>query len=782
MGAYSSAVTWTATGGTITTAGVFTPSGVGKASCTANSAQTGFTKVSGSAPITVTAPPSISSVRPAAGLAGQSIAVTITGLNTNFASGVTTASFGAGISVGGAPEGSAGPVAVNSPTTITAQISIDPSGSSGDRAVTVGTGTQEASQLSGFDVVTEQTGATGTGGDFSFSSFTVQAVDVASQLPLPNIKVALLNDGASQGLIATDPSGNYAPEIGLLASGPTLSSIVARAAEGKRPSDPNMGGPEAQTQATLQLPMTSLSSLGTLGPLGIAQAAASLTGAMWQSLVNQCESACAQDSASCEKNVTLSDLRSQILTSLGANEAQEFAQAGYFYLLDSAFPDSATALGGVDEAFSVVTAAPAAIDNTLTVLEEIEGINYQLEGYQWTSTFNACEEIPQYLNVPLVGLGSFLVMYPLEAPNGTVSTTVSGVVKDATTGNGVSGATVDVGPGGGYDFSEVTSSNGTFSGSVVGVPGEDYTIMVEAPGYVTGFSQFTITQNNQPVSTAIYLAPYSSTQPVIQSVTPIVAAAAQGIIISGTGFGTGPQTTTLSDGSVETLACNVTTPSLAINDSGSGSDSWSAGRNTCANSDLIGIDLVSWSNTQIVLNGFGTALGNASKPATWNIAPGDPITVNLSGANQSGTATYNLQVSPATPVTPAGATTVAVQSNQAWTDTGVNLSVGATVTVSATGFVVLTTDGHIPPMSPAGFPPNCTAGEVYGQLNLSAFPNQQLPCWSLIGQIGSGGTIFEVGTNYTFQAQTAGELYLGINDNNLPDNSGNWTTVINVTQ
>ncbi len=56
-GAYSSAVTWTATGGTITSGGIFTPSGTGTGSCIANSAQAGYTNVSGSAPITITSAP-----------------------------------------------------------------------------------------------------------------------------------------------------------------------------------------------------------------------------------------------------------------------------------------------------------------------------------------------------------------------------------------------------------------------------------------------------------------------------------------------------------------------------------------------------------------------------------------------------------------------------------------------------------------------------------------------------------------------------------------------------
>jgi hypothetical protein len=62
-GAFTSTVTWTATGGTITSGGVFTPSAAGNASCTANSVQSGYTNISGSAAITVTAaPPTITSV------------------------------------------------------------------------------------------------------------------------------------------------------------------------------------------------------------------------------------------------------------------------------------------------------------------------------------------------------------------------------------------------------------------------------------------------------------------------------------------------------------------------------------------------------------------------------------------------------------------------------------------------------------------------------------------------------------------------------------------------
>jgi len=53
-GAFSKNVTWSATGGTITSSGVFTPSGAGTGTCTATSAQSGYSNVSGQATINVT--------------------------------------------------------------------------------------------------------------------------------------------------------------------------------------------------------------------------------------------------------------------------------------------------------------------------------------------------------------------------------------------------------------------------------------------------------------------------------------------------------------------------------------------------------------------------------------------------------------------------------------------------------------------------------------------------------------------------------------------------------
>jgi RHS repeat-associated protein len=104
------------------------------------------------AALTVNPPASISSITPNSGQAGQTLPVSITGLYTNFVQGSTQASFGPGISVGGASLGAFGPVTVTAPTSATAQLTIDPSATVGSQTVTVQTGAQQESLANGFTI------------------------------------------------------------------------------------------------------------------------------------------------------------------------------------------------------------------------------------------------------------------------------------------------------------------------------------------------------------------------------------------------------------------------------------------------------------------------------------------------------------------------------------------------------------------------------------------------------------------------------------------------------
>ncbi len=95
----------------------------------------------------------LASINPSSGAVGTILTVVIAGVNTNFVQGQTLATFGPGISVGGSPFGQAGTVTVSSPTSATAQVTIDPSAALGARTVTVATGAQTASLNSAFTVL-----------------------------------------------------------------------------------------------------------------------------------------------------------------------------------------------------------------------------------------------------------------------------------------------------------------------------------------------------------------------------------------------------------------------------------------------------------------------------------------------------------------------------------------------------------------------------------------------------------------------------------------------------
>jgi uncharacterized protein (TIGR03437 family) len=98
----------------------------------------------------VTTTPGIAAVSPNSGSAGQVLTVALSG--TNFVPRQTFASFGAGISVAGAPEGQPGLVTVASTTAATVTVTIDPAAAPGTRSVTVATGAQSASLSNGFTV------------------------------------------------------------------------------------------------------------------------------------------------------------------------------------------------------------------------------------------------------------------------------------------------------------------------------------------------------------------------------------------------------------------------------------------------------------------------------------------------------------------------------------------------------------------------------------------------------------------------------------------------------
>ena len=135
--------------------------------------------------------------------------------------------------------------------------------------------------------------------------------------------------------------------------------------------------------------------------------------------------------------------------------------------------------------------------------------------------------------------------------------------------------------------------------------------------------------------------------------------------------------------------------------------------------------------------------------------------------------------SPMAPA-PPGAVSVRVSGNAPWTDTGIDLRAGDSVTVTASGLIAVEAGGRIPPKAPGGFAPDCAAAaSIYGG-RFGTFPSPRLPCWSLIGRVGGNGLVFEVGSKGSFRAGSNGRLLLGINDDSFNGNSGAWTAVVMV--
>jgi hypothetical protein len=121
---------------------------------------------------------------------------------------------------------------------------------------------------------------------------------------------------------------------------------------------------------------------------------------------------------------------------------------------------------------------------------------------------------------------------------------------------------------------------------------------------------------------------------------------------------------------------------------------------------------------------------------------------------------------------------VSVVPSHVWTDTGVTLRSGDSVTIRISGRIHF----GAPPidrLSPKGIPrgklcDSINAARVPGS---STWPAPKLDCWSAIGRIG-GGPPFAIGNVRTVHVASDGVLQLGVNDNFLRDNSGKWAATV----
>jgi len=112
---------------------------------------------------------------------------------------------------------------------------------------------------------------------------------------------------------------------------------------------------------------------------------------------------------------------------------------------------------------------------------------------------------------------------------------------------------------------------------------------------------------------------------------------------------------------------------------------------------------------------------------------------------------------------------VIVDGRQQWVDTGLWVEAGDSITFDAQGTVQLS--GNANDMAtPAGAESGKRAGNA---------PMRGRPAGALIARIGDGPPIL-VGDHRTARAPTSGELYLGVNDDDVLDNRGQYRVGVTI--
>jgi len=155
----------------------------------------------------------------------------------------------------------------------------------------------------------------------------------------------------------------------------------------------------------------------------------------------------------------------------------------------------------------------------------------------------------------------------------------------------------------------------------------------------------------------------------------------------------------------------------------------------------------------------------------YNISDVSRIYLNPQSArmafNYSGPSNAATAVGTSGQTNAAGGTQVQVQANQAWNDGGITVQKGDLVQFTVTGQVNF------------GPSPGMTAGPVGSDMfRKPTYPLPNGPVGALIGRIGTG-TPFGIGNpTGPVPMPASGRLMLGVNDDELGDNSGAFTVTV----
>jgi hypothetical protein len=120
--------------------------------------------------------------------------------------------------------------------------------------------------------------------------------------------------------------------------------------------------------------------------------------------------------------------------------------------------------------------------------------------------------------------------------------------------------------------------------------------------------------------------------------------------------------------------------------------------------------------------------------------------------------------------TSGGQRTVRVNPQHRWTDSGITVRAGDTITIDATGSIQMSTDARdTATVTGSGTGRRAPDAPVLNQL-----------AGGLLMNIDNYGPIF-IGGRRTFTAPVSGRLYFGVNDDHLEDNRGEFVLNVSVT-
>jgi hypothetical protein len=155
--------------------------------------------------------------------------------------------------------------------------------------------------------------------------------------------------------------------------------------------------------------------------------------------------------------------------------------------------------------------------------------------------------------------------------------------------------------------------------------------------------------------------------------------------------------------------------------------------------------------------GFPQASNNPS------IAPTDPQDPGYRGRGRRNRDAYADRSAA-----PANARSVVVPANVQWTNTGFNVTRGQYLRFEPSGEIRLSTNGE-----DIGHAAGATTGRTAPNATIPT-----IPVGALIGRVGNGQP-FSIGdTTNAFDMPDSGRLFLGVNDDHVADNSGNYVVKV----